>query len=93
MKKKYDLAVKTETYTNKNGEQKNVWKNIGAVFQTDNGFSMKIEKTFNPAGVPGDPESGSIWVSMFEPKQPQAVPQGKSQYQQPTETINDDIPF
>jgi len=69
MAKLYDLAVSVGSYTNKIGEEKKRWKNIGSVIQTkDGGKVILIDRTFNPAGVPVEDGRDSIMVSMFEPK-------------------------
>lgn len=68
MAKKYDLAVKTGSYTDSAGETKNRYLNIGAVMEGQNGFYMLLNKTFNPAGVPDEGGRDNIIVSMFEPK-------------------------
>jgi len=67
--KLYDLAVKTGSYTNGQGELKNRYENIGSVMQGDNGQFIILKKTFNPAGVQTDPDKDSIIVSCFEPQQ------------------------
>lgn len=67
MKKLYDLAVKTGSYTDAQGQEKGRWKNIGAVMDGDNGKFIFLDRSFNPAGV-GDASKESILVSMFEPK-------------------------
>lgn len=95
-KKLYDLAVKTGSYTDRNGEEKGRWKNIGSVLQMDDGGKViLIDRSFNPAGVPFREGSDQIMVSMFPPKdkdeqgaapaarRPAAAPQG----------ADDDIPF
>lgn len=68
MKKIYDLAVKTGSYTNSNGEEKGRYINIGSVMEGDNGKFMLLDATFNPAGAPRKEGKDSIMVSMFEPK-------------------------
>jgi hypothetical protein len=68
-RKLYDLAVKTSTYTDKNGETKGRYENIGSVLQLDDGGKViLIKRSFNPAGVPFKDGSDQIMVSMFEPK-------------------------
>ncbi|WP_159711577.1 hypothetical protein [Geminicoccus flavidas] len=100
MTKKYDLAVKTGTYQ-KDGETKNRYENIGAVFQGDDGPFIVMKRSFNPAGVPFKEGSDSIMVSCFAPKdsnggngggQRQAAP---AQRQAPAQRsdMDDDIPF
>jgi len=69
MGKLYDLAVKTRTYKDKDGNDKAVWKNIGSVLETkDGGQVMLLDRTFNPAGIDVEPGRDSIMVSMFEPR-------------------------
>lgn len=60
--KKYDLAVKIGT--NKQG--KAIWKNVGSVLTGQHGEYILLDKTFNPAGVPGN--ESSVLISYFEPK-------------------------
>lgn len=67
MKKLYDLAVKTGSYT-KDGAEKNRYENIGAMMDGDNGPFIFLKRSFNPAGVPFRDGSESIVVSMFPPK-------------------------
>lgn len=67
MKKLYDLAVKTGSYT-KDGVEKGRYENIGAVMEGDNGKFIFLKRCFNPAGAPFKDGSESIIVSMFEPK-------------------------
>lgn len=69
----YDLAVKTGEYTDRNGNTKGRYKNVGKVMRNDNGQFMLLDKTFNPAGVPGDGDM--VMVSMFEPKPKQGQQQ------------------
>lgn len=67
MKKVYDLAVKTGTYT-QNGETKGRYENIGSVMEGTDGQFMMLKRSFNPAGVPFKDGSDAILVSMFTPK-------------------------
>ena len=67
-RKQYDLCIRGREYTDKNGNIKNAWENIGAVMQGDKGPYMFLKRTFNPAGVEVEPGRESILVSMFEPK-------------------------
>ena len=69
MKKLYDLAVKTGSYVNNSGDNKNSYANIGVIMENDDGSRMIfIKRSFNPAGVPFKEGSESIIVSMFKPK-------------------------
>jgi hypothetical protein len=69
MGKLYDLAVKVAA----NKEGKAVWKNIGVVMQGDKGPYLLLDRTFNPAGVPGNDNKQSIIVSMFAEKKQDVV--------------------
>lgn len=95
-RKLYDLAVKTGSYTDRNGEEKGRWKNIGSVLQMDDGGKViLIDRSFNPAGVPFRDGSDQIMVSMFEPKQDgqaQAAAPAARRAPAPSDA-DDDIPF
>ncbi len=102
MAKLYDLAVKTGSYTNAQGEDKNRYQNIGAVMSSDNGGKfILMHKWFNPAGVPDERGGDSIIVSMFEPKPRQQNGQAPAQPSQARKApvsndisgLDDDIPF
>lgn len=70
MKKLYDLAVATGKYTNKSGEEKSNWENVGVIMQKDDGNKMiLLKRTFNPAGVPNPDDRDNIILSMFAPKE------------------------
>jgi hypothetical protein len=64
-----DLAVAAGKYTDRNGDTKNRYENIGSVFEDDSGKQfLTIKATFSPAGIERQPGKDSIMVSMFEPK-------------------------
>ena len=74
MAKKFDLAVKVGSYTDREGKEKNKWQNIGVILDGKYGDYMLLNRHFNPAGVPCDPSNDVITVSMFDPKgRPAAV--------------------
>lgn len=91
-KKRYDLAVKTGTYM-KDGEEKNRYQNIGAVFQGDNGFYMVLDRTFNPAGVPNPDNRDGVIVSMFEPRGSEKIPQQPPRAPQQATVPPDDFDY
>jgi len=101
MTKAYDLVVKTGSYTNRDGEVKNSYKNIGVVQQSDKGMYILLDRTFNPAGVPNPENKDMVMVSMFEPKDDNAsgADQKKTtstKAQQRTsvpDDLDDEIPF
>lgn len=69
MAKLHDLAVVIGTYTDRSGQEKKRWKNIGSIIETrDGGKVILLDRTFNPAGVPTEPGRDSIMISMFAPK-------------------------
>lgn len=67
-KKLRDLCVKTGEYTNSAGETKGRWQNIGALMESDDGYFLMIDRTFNPAGVPNPKGSSACVVSCFAVK-------------------------
>lgn len=90
-KKLYDLAVKTGSYTDRQGTEKGRWENVGSVLQMeDGGKVILLKRTFNPAGVPFRDGSDQIMVSMFEPKQDGGQ---QAPAQQRSAAADDDIPF
>ena len=67
--KKYDLVVKTGSYTNKTGETKNRYQQVGSLMENeDNKKFLLIDPTFNFAGVKLDDGKDRVLVSLFEPK-------------------------
>lgn len=69
-KKTHDLAVKTGAYTDRDGNEKGRWMNVGALMENDDGqpFIM-LNACFNPAGIQREEGRESILVSCFEPQQ------------------------
>jgi hypothetical protein len=73
-----DLAVKTGSYTDSQGQEKGRWQNIGALMKSDDGGEFIIlHRWFNPAGIPNPNNRDSLLVSCFKPQQ-----QGQGQSQQ-----------
>lgn len=105
MAKLYDLAVVVGSYTNRNGDEKKRWKNIGSVLETkDGGKVILIDRIFNPAGVPVEDGRDQIMISMFKPKDgetEQSAPRSESAPAQNKaarspgsfDDFHDDIPF
>lgn len=74
--KKYDVVATIGKYQ-KDGQEKYINRNVGAVIQTKHGFKLKLDSHFNPAGLDKS-EDGGVWLSLFEPKdrqQQQSAPQ------------------
>jgi len=62
MKKKYDAVATVGKYTNKDGDEKKRYLNVGTVFENEEGrLSMKLEAL--PIGT-----EWTGWVSFYEPK-------------------------
>lgn len=97
--KKYDAVVKTGEYTDRSGQTKARYENIGTVMVGDNGPYLILKRTFNPAGVPNPDNRDSLLVSFFEPRDEQQQaprPQASRPQAAPASAGNvkdDDIPF
>lgn len=69
-RKTHDLCIKTGSYTDRNGQNKNRYQTVGALMMGDDGRAfVLLEAHFNPAGVDRQPGRSSIILSAFEPKQ------------------------
>lgn len=92
-----DIAVKTGTYRDAQGNEKGRWQTVGALMKDENGGEfIVLERTFNPAGVPNPQGRDSLVLSCFRPSN---QGQGQQQNQQapsgdaPPAPDGDDIPF
>lgn len=66
-KKIKDLAVKTGSYTDRDGREKSRYENVGSLMQMDDGSQfILLKRTFNPAGVPVQDGKDQIIVSVFD---------------------------
>lgn len=94
MSKKFDLVVKSGTYTS-NGAEKARWKTIGAVMDDGKGGMYAfIDASFNPAGIARKEGSESIMVSFFEPKERgQSAPSPAPEPTPEPEKESTEIPF
>lgn len=99
--KKYDIAVKTGSYQDSQGQTKNRYMNIGAVMQGDNGPFILLDPMVNLAAAPREPGKDRVICSLFEPRDnnqqqaPAAAP-AQRQAQRPApaqQPMDDDIPF
>ena len=65
-----DLAVKTGSYVNRDGDTKGRYENVGSILQMDDGSKIiLLKRCFNPSGVPFKEGSDQIIISMFDPKE------------------------
>lgn len=93
-----DLAVKTGSYTDRSGQTKGRYENVGSILQMDDGSKMMLlKRSFNPAGCPFKEGSDQIIISMFDPKDRdggahghQAAPTAAAS---PDVDFDSDIPF
>jgi hypothetical protein len=93
--KKYDLAVKTGEYQDRDGNTKGRWQNVGAVMEDkDGGMYVMLSRTFNPAGLPNPKNSDVALLSCFEPKGRDDAPrESKRQGSAQRDLDEDSIPF
>lgn len=68
-RKTHDLCVKTGSYTDRDGNEKGRWMNVGALMEDGEGrpFVM-LNACFNPAGIQREEGRESILVSCFVPE-------------------------
>ena len=66
--KKYDLCVKM-SYTDKNGDTKTSWENVGVMMENGNGPYILIKPWVNFAGFPREEGRSHLIVSVFEHKE------------------------
>jgi len=93
MAKKYDLSVKTGEYTDRDGQTKGRYMNIGVMMETDKGPYILLNRTFNPAGVPGNADRDNIMVSLFEPRDNQSQAPAQQRQAPVQRDLDDDVPF
>ncbi len=92
MKKTHDAVYAGEKYTDREGNEKTRYTNVGALFTRDDGsMTMKLESV--PVGFTG-------WINFYEPKpkdgeQAQRQDRARPARQQPAQDDfrDDDIPF
>lgn len=93
----YDLAVKTGTYTDAAGQQKNRYQNIGAVLKGDDGNPfMLLDPLINIGAIQREAGKDRVLVSMFKPNdqaggQPQR--QAPAPARRPAPVDDSDVPF
>ena len=67
--KQYDIAVKTGSYQDGQGQTKNRYQNIGSMMQGDNGPFLLLDPLINLAAVQREPGKDRVICSLFEPRQ------------------------
>jgi len=81
--KKYDVVARTGTYTNKNGEERGRYKNVGMVYEKDGKFGLMIDTPI----VLNDEGQVVKFFGLYEPKGKEDAPQTKG------DAFEDDLPF
>jgi len=88
MSKKFDIVAVTGKYKDRDGNEKSRYLNIGAVIETQNGLSIKLEAV--PVGWDG-------WAYLNEPKPREDAPARQSTARAPARQQSsndfDDPPF
>ena len=98
-KKIRDLAVKTGSYTDRDGNTKGRYKNVGSLMESDDGSKfILLDTTFNPAGVPNPDNRDNVLISIFELReegggQRQQSAPAQRQPPPPADVSDSDIPF
>jgi len=92
MSKVYDVVCSTGSYIGQDGQEKQRWMNIGAVFKNDQGrVSIKLD------AIPvRTNEKGELWLSCFVPKPRKQPAQVQAPRQEPSQQqagFEDEIPF
>lgn len=72
IKKLYDLAVVVDEYTDRDGNQKKKYLNVGVAMEKtydngDRGKFLLLDRTFNPAGVPNPDGRANVAINLFAP--------------------------
>lgn len=92
-----DLVVKTGSYTDRDGNEKARFENIGRLMEGKDGLYLLLKRTFNPAGVSVEPGRDSIIVSVFEPREQGQRPAAQGgpgeRTSAPSPQPDDQIPF
>lgn len=94
-KKIYDICAKTGSYTDREGQTKNRYQNVGAVIQGQDGPFIIMERWFNPAGVPTDRDNTLLSLFRADRERPQQNEQQRGGYGggQGGGGLDDEIPF
>jgi hypothetical protein len=84
MAKKFDVVAITGKYQGNDGKEKSRYLNIGAVIETRNGLSLKLEAV--PVGWDG-------WAYLNEPQQREQRAPANAVPQDTGAPLDDSIPF
>ena len=87
----HDIVITKGSYTDKQGQPKKRYENIGKMGKRDDGSVwIQISRLFNPAGVPNPEDSDTVFANIYpiKPKQAQAP-----QQQQQNDPFAEEDPF
>ncbi|MCT5734008.1 hypothetical protein ACM7N4_24145 [Pseudomonas aeruginosa] len=90
MSAKYDVVATVGQYE-KDGQTKYLSRKVGVIVNTKNGFRLKLDACFNPAGCPRT-DDGGVWLALFEPKEKEQQLSAPRQAQA-NDSFDEDIPF
>lgn len=94
-KKLYDVVASVGSYTDRQGNEKRRYENVGVMMEGEKGPYLMLKRTFNLAGVPTDRDT--VLLSLFEPKEEQRQQprggQGGTGFNSPADDLDSDIPF
>jgi hypothetical protein len=95
-----ELAVVVREYTDRDGNQKKVWVQIGTLNETAKGQYIALDRHINLAGIPVSKEGDSrVYVMLLDPKpKPGAKPAPMPQHVRDAaggayDDLGNDIPF
>jgi hypothetical protein len=91
--KKYDIVAKVGTYKTKQGEDKAIWRTVGAVVEGDKGPFIVIDRAFNPAALPDAKGDGKAYLSLFVPEAKGTKIAGDDDVPRRSADPDDRIPF
>lgn len=92
-----ELAVVADTYTDRNGNEKKKWLNIGHIHEAKDGRQyITLDPCVNLAAIPRKQGDSRVYVSMFEPRardQATAQPTDAKSQLEHAAAGDDEIPF
>ncbi len=95
MSKRYDAMVATGKYKAEDGTEKTSWTRVGAVFEKDGKFSLKIDSLpTSEIDLDGNVRAWTGWVKLFAPQSKGKGQSRRSAAPEPSQGgFEDDIPF
>ena len=88
-----DAAVVTSKFT-VNGQEKSRWKNVGALYQKDDGsMFLRLDAFFNFSALTRNDGSDSVIIGLFEPKKREDNNSNSDSFGFSSGSNDSDIPF